>query len=406
MKHTIAQNKQLFNVKAIADSVTIDALADGQFGVFGADATTSEAANATYAQLPDEIRIIARLNGELYYSFDSFKKANIFNANAKAYTAGAVNIWEGTVSSTACACISTATLNINLDEETLMRERGLSWVNRDNVVVSAPKELTDLCDCAGNPTYDNHLITNELYKNINNSESPFYLAKVKYDVSGLTTYADAAARDAAIAAPAGGEIVLVTDVAEMQVYDLASTSWVAVAPLSGILTDATAVEAFITATTALNTDSTAGTDTGKLILVIEGKPATAKNFKDLDVNYIYPRGVKFQPSIVLNGNGPSIEFTETQEIGYEIGAGADLRAEEFDSLSLYTGLNHYPQLSDGIASEDLIYQFENGVNYNTLDFEFVTDKVNRNDGDKRSFGVMLGTSDTGIYNALVTMFKA
>ena len=75
-------------------------------------------------------------------------------------------------------------------------------------------------------------------------------------------------------------------------------------------------------------------------------------------------------------------------------------------MSLYTNLNHYPQLSDGIATDDLVYQFVNGAQYNTVDFEFATDKVNRNDGDKRSFGVMLATDNAGVFTALKALIGA
>ena len=75
-------------------------------------------------------------------------------------------------------------------------------------------------------------------------------------------------------------------------------------------------------------------------------------------------------------------------------------------LYYHNKLNHYNQLSDGIAGGDLVYQFENGLNYSSLAFEFVTDKVNKNDGDKRSFGVVLASSTPSIFNALVAMFKA
>jgi hypothetical protein len=407
MKNTLADNKQLFNVKAIGDSKTLDLLLDGEFGVFAKGATTSVAAATAFAALPDEFRFIAKLDGKVYYSFDTIKKSSIINVAESPYVAPAVNIWEATVASSECDCISAATLRIGLDEESLMRERGLSWVNMDSTVVNAPTELTSACDCTGNPTYDNHIITSELFSQVNNSESPFYIAKVRFDVTGLTTYADDTARDAAIPAPVGGEIVLNTADAFMQVYDLATTAWVDVASLTGYFTDKAAITAFITATKALNTDSNDVTDTEKLILVLEGVPATARNYKDLDVNYIYPRGVRLSPAITLNGDsGPSIEFTETQELVYEVNAGADLRAEEFECMSLHTNLNHYPQLSDGIASGDLIFQFENGQTYSSINFEFSTDKVNRNDGDKRNFNVLLATDDGGVYAQLQNMFVA
>jgi hypothetical protein len=407
MKNTLANNKQLFNVKAIGDAVTLDALADGEFGVFAKGATTSIAAATAFAALPDEFRFVAKLDGKVYYSFDTIKKTSMLNIAESPYVAPVVNIWEAEVASSECDCISAATLRIGLDEESLMRERGLSWVNMDNTVVNSPTELTSACDCTGNPTYDNHIITQELYNKVNNSDSPFYLAKVRYDVTGLTTYADDTARDAAIPTPAGGEVVLHTANAAMQVYDLATTAWIDVAPLNGYFTSAALLQSFITATKVLNTDETAGTDTGKIIFVLEGKPATVRNYKDLDVNYIYPRGVKLSPAITLNGgDGPSIVFTETQDIVYEVNAGADLRAEEFECMSLYTNLNHYPQLHDGIAAEDLVFQFENGSTYSSINFEFSTDKVNRNDGDKRNFNILLATDSGAVYAELQNMFIA
>lgn len=403
MKHTLAQNKQLFRVDAIADSKTLDLLADGEFGVYAEGSDTSLPAATVWAGLPDRFRFVSKLNGEVYYSMDIIDKASISRAVSQDYTAPVVNIWEGTVASTECDCISTATIRINLDEESLMRERGLSWVNMDISVASSPSELTAACDCTGNPTYDNHNISRELFNQVNNANSPFYLAKLRYDVTGLTTYADDAARDAAIPAPTGGELVLNTADAAMQVYDIATTAWIDVASLTGYISD---VDAFITGTAILNTDTTPATDTGMLILVIEGKPATTRDYKDLDVNYIFPRGVKLTPAVKINGNsGPSIEFTETQDVVYELGAGADLRATEFDCMSLYTNLNNYPQLSDGVASEDLVYQFVNGINYNVVNFEFATDKVNKNDGDKRSFAVMLATDDAGVYAALEALLN-
>jgi thioredoxin reductase len=112
------------------------------------------------------------------------------------------------------------------------------------------------------------------------------------------------------------------------------------------------------------------------------------------------------PSVTINGGEVAIAFTETQDIAYELGAGADVRAAEFECMSLYTNLNNYPQLHDGIATDDLVYQFENGAEYNTVDFEFFTNKVNSNDGDKRSFGVMLATDDAGVFAVLQALMEA
>lgn len=355
MKHTIAQNKQLFNVKAIADSKTLEALADGEFGVYPVGVDTSLPAAATFATLPDEFRFISKLDGKVYFSFDTIKKSEIRNFKSKAYQSADVNIWKATIEH--CDCITSALVKIGIDEDSLLRRDGMTWTNTDNSVVSAPKELTCVCDCTGKPVYDNNIMTKAVWEQVNSVNSPFYLAKVE--------------------TAAGVE-----------------------------LADEAAIDAFIAANEAVNTDDDELNDGEKLVIVIEGKPAVARDYKDLDINHIFPRGASLTPSISLNGGTSCIEFTETQAITYELGAGADLRAEEFECMSLYTNLNHYPQLHDGIASGNLVYQFENRKEYNTVDFEFYTDKVNKNDGDKRSFGVMLATEDAGIFGVLSALIQA
>lgn len=355
MKHTIAQNKQLFNVKEIADSVNLDDLVDGQFGVYPVGVDTSLPAAATYADLPEEFRFISKLDGKVYYSFDTIKKSEIRQFQSKAYQAEGVNIWEATIEH--CDCIKTALVKIGIEEDSLMRRDGLTWTDTDQSVVSAPKELTCTCDCTGKPVYDNNIMTKEVWKKVNSVDSPFYLAKVKTE-SGT------------------------------------------------VLADEAAIDAFIATNEAINIDDDEANDGEKLVIIIEGKPAGTRDYKDLDVNYIFPRGAKLFPSISLNEGASCIEFTEVQEIKYELGAGADLRAEEFECMSLYTNLNHYPQLHDGIASGDLIYQFENRKQYNTVDFEFYTQKVNKNDGDKRSFGVMLASEDPAIFAVLEALIQA
>lgn len=355
MKSTIAYNRQLFNVKGIAYGTTLEALADGEFGIFPGDSDTSVPAGTTFATLPAEFRILSKLDGKVYFGFDTIKKSEIRHVQTKEYQPEGVNIWKATIEH--CDCIKTALVKIGIEEDSLMRRDGLSWADTDASVVSAPKELTCVCDCTGKPVYDNHIMTKAVWAQINAVNSPFYLAKVE-TAAGVA------------------------------------------------LVNEAAIDAFITANEAINTDDDETNDGEKLVIVIESKPAGTRNYKDLDVNYIFPRGAKLFPSIALNGGTSCIEFEETQEIQYEIGAGADLRAEEFECLSLYTSLNHYPQLHDGIATEDLVYQFQNGVKYNTVDFEFYTEKVNRNDGDKRSFGVMLGAENPVVFAELEAIFQA
>lgn len=355
MKHTIAENKQLFNVTEIADAVTYDALAEGQFGIFPIDSDTSLPAAAAFADLPEEFRFVSKRDGKVYYSFDTIKKSEIRHFQSEAYKAPEVNIWKATIEH--CDCIKTALVRIGIEEDSLIRRDGLSWADTDNAVVSAPKELSCVCDCTGKPVYDNHLMTKAIWQKLNDTDSPFYLAKIETE--------------------AGVE-----------------------------LADLAAIDAFIAANKVVNTDDDETNDSEKLVLVIEGKPAATRDYKDLDVNYIFPRGAKLFPAITLNDEATCIEFEETQEIGYELGAGADLRAAEFECMSLYTNLNFYPQLHDGIASGELVYQFENRKQYNTVDFEFYTEKVNRNDGDKRSFGVCLASEDPAVFAVLEALFQA
>ena len=355
MKNTIADNKQLFNIKEIANAVTLDNLADGQFGVYPVGVDTSLPAATVFADLPEEFRFISKLDGKVYCSFDTIKKSEIRHFQSKAYQPEGVNIWKTIIEH--CDCIKTALIKIGIEEDSLLRRDGLSWTDTDQSVVSAPKELTCTCDCNGKAVYDNNIMTKAVWQKVNSVDSPFYLAKVETE-AGVS------------------------------------------------LPNEAAIDAFIAANEAVNIDEDETNDGEKLVLIIEGKPAGTRDYKDLDVNYIFPRGAKLFPSIILNDGASCIEFEEVQEIQYELGAGADLRAAEFECMSLYTNLNFYPQLSDGIASGDLIYQFENKKKYNTVDFEFYTEKVNRNDGDKRSFGVCLASDNPVIFATLKALIQA
>jgi hypothetical protein len=355
MRHTIAVNKQLFNVKSFASAVTLDNLAEGQFGIFAEGSSTSVADTVTFATLPAKFRMISKLGGKVYYSFDTISKDQIRNVMKSAYKAPVVNEWEAIVEH--CKCIKTANIKVGLEEESLMRRDGMTWTDTDSSVVEGQNSVCTI-DCTGKEVYDNHLITRALYKSVKQNDSPFYEAFVKTE-SG------------------------------------------------DVLADLAAIDVFIATNKAANTDeddSTALSD--KLVFGLRGKAVVGAIYKDLDANYINPRGAKLFPSISLNAGEVNIVFTETQELGYEIGAGADLRAEEWESMNYYTNLNHYTQLSDGLASDGLVYQFENGQEYNTVNFEFYTDKVLKNDGDKRSFGVMLATTNAGIFTTLKAIFGA
>ena len=353
MKSTLSDIKQLFNVTNIAYNTNMNALAEGQFGVFSEDSEVSVPAGTTFSTLPSKIRIVSKLNGKIYYSFDTIEKTRIFNQAIKPYSAEQVNIWKGLIEH--CNCIDGVQLKINIDEQSLIQRDGLTWTHSDTIVEVTPQEL--LCSCSFDgtkPVYENNVLTQLLYNKIKASKSPFYDARVELE---------------------DGTVV-------------------------------PNVDAFVAANKVINNDLNTVNDGLKLVLVLIGKLSTPGNYRDLDVNYVYPRGVRINPSLRIN-NEKSIVFTQTQALKYEIGAGYDLRAEEFESMSLYTNMNFYPQLSDGIANPDLTYQFENKKNYNTITFEFDSKKSGLEDvpeGRFKKFGVMLASTSTTIYNELVAMF--
>ena len=353
MKNTLSDIKQMFNVKDIAYNTSIDALPDGSLGIFQEDATTSIATGLTYATMPTKIKLVAKHNNKLYTSFNTIDKTKIYNQLAKAATTESVDIWSAVIEN--CNCINGIVLKINVDEQSLIQRDGLTWSHSDFVVTVAPAELTCLCSCDGsNKVYENNIMTKLLYDKIIAINSPFYTAEV-------TTEAGVAVPDLAV---------------------------------------------FIAANKTVNTDTNLTNDGAKLKLFIKGKVSSAVIYRDLEVNYVYPRGVKITPSLIVNTN-VTVPFTKVASLVYEIGNGADMRAEEFETMSLSTNLNFYPRLSDGIQNPELLYQFENSKKYNTVSFEFTTPKSGLGstfDGFTKSFGVVLGTTSATKYAELVALF--
>lgn len=394
MKSTLADIKQLFNVKAIATAgLAPEAIPANTLGIVNV-ATGLTVVPANFAALPEKFRIISKMNGQVFYSFDDIEKSKLKNAIAKDYTAPVTNIWEAVIEN--CKCTEAVTLVINIDEASLMQRDGLTWTHADSIVEVSPAELKCFCNCDGqHKVYENNVLTMLLVNKINGSDSPFYSAKAGIDTTAAATGTTAPPSSAQTA----GDMYIRTGSTSPGLYIYNGTAWELVGDITGTVTD---LEAFVEANKAINTDEDDTNDGAMLKLIIEGKPVEASDYNDLDVNYIYPRGVRLTPSLRVDGS--VMEFTETQDVVFEIGAGYDLRAEEWENMNHYTNLNYYPRLSDGIQAANLKYQFENGTNYNTVTFEFFTDKVERNNGDKRLFGVLLGTSVAGVYTSLKNMF--
>lgn len=352
MKSTLTDKKQLFNVKAIAAAnLSPSDIPEGQFGIVDV-ATDKTVAPTDFASLPDEFKLISKLGGKVYYSFDNIKKDELVTGSAIAtpYSPEKNNIWETTIADANFE--KSLDLVLNYDQLTQNTKNGIGWERE--IFTVTPVELDWNCD-GTYPIYENNIITSLLAKKINAVESPFFEAEVR-----------SAADDSVIADP----------------------------------------EALAATNKAVNTDAD-GTNNGPLFkLVVKSKLQPAGLYHDLEVNYVYPRGVRLNPVIQVDGVN-KYDFTELQANAYEIGAGYDLRAEEFECMSLYTNLNFYPQLSDKLASPDLVYQFENGVNYNTVIFEFKSKKSGEQDtfdGNYKRFSVLLGTSDGTVFSTLSSIF--
>jgi hypothetical protein len=353
MKSTIADIRQLFNVKAMAFATTQENLANNQFGIFAEGSNTSIAATIdTFAELPARFNIVSKVNGKTYYSLSTIEKSRISNIMSKNYVAPVANEWETTI--TYCECATGFSINIGVDEAALMQRDGLTWAHRDFVVGFAAEEID--CQCIGGVLQgrDNNVLTKLAVEKINGMNSPYY---------------EAEARNAA----------------------------------NAVVTD---IDAFIATNAVVNGDGNPANNV-LLKLVIKSKIQATPVYEQIDVNYVYPRGTRISPSISVNDGAKNIPFTQLVALGYEIGAGYDLRAEEWENMNYYTTLNYYPRLSDGITARGVVYQFDNNANYDTLSFEFETDKVEKNNGDSRLFGVIIGglANSAGI-NAIQALFTA
>lgn len=352
MKSELSDVRRLINVKSIAYAKTPAQMVNGDLGIFPDGSLTSMVAGTTFATLPDKFRILYKYDGKLRVPQEDTYKAAILDQNFKNYQAELVNRWEGTL--TACDCTKVVQVNINIDEDSLRRRDGTTWAHQDFYVEIAPSELTCVCDCTGKQVYDNNVMTRLLYKKITAVNSPFYTAKVKKsDGTALNTIAD--------------------------------------------------IDQFIADNKIVNTDANTTNDSLKLTLVIEGKLQGGKSYRDLDINYTYPRGVRISAVAVINGD-TSITFTETQKLQYEHGAGYDLRDEEHRHMNSYTNLYYRMTNSDGTPSADLIYQFENGKNYDVINFQVDTAKVLQAGTNEQKREMITMAADAG--SATSTQLKA
>jgi len=358
MKSTLADVRQLFNVRAIAAAgLAPSAIPADTFGIVD-EASNLTVSPANFAALPDSFRFVSKFGGAVYQSAGTLRKDCLGKRAKQPYQAGITEHWKAVISH--CGCLRTVQLGIHIEDDRLLRNNGLTWADRDTVFVATREELEAQCECgpgAVHETYQNHIATKLLWQKITAENSPFYRAYVE-DESG-TGY--------------------------------------------GTLAD---IETFIAANKAVNTDGDATNDSDKLVLYVAGKPQPPGNYANLEANYVYPRGVSLLPSATVNGN-IGIAFNKVGSLVYPAGDGYDLRAEEFAAMSLWTGLNHYPQISCGLPSKDLVYQFENGKKYHTVGFEACAEKSGLEDvfeGNSRKWHVTLGTENATVYSQLASIF--
>lgn len=398
METILANNKQMFNASQIAFSTNIENLTDGQFAVFAEGSDTSVASGTNFSTLPDKFYMAVKRHGRLYRSFDTIDKSQIIRKNKQPYTAPVSNIWQTVIEH--CNCIKGFNLTIHVEDMCRIQDEGMTWAHKDFVVDVQPKELQCLCSCDGKfPVYENNVITKLLVEKVTAMKSPYYNAFATIDVSGIDVEDDLDDINA-LEDPTTGQLVINDDTNELLVYT--GTAWVVVGTSAGLITD---LGVFVEALKTINTDSDDTNNGPMLQFNIESAIFPTPEFKDLDVNYCYPRGIHIKPAITVN-NMVAMPFTEIQAMVFELNAGYDLRAEEWDVMSYSYPSGHYPVLSDGIAAANLKYQFANNVNYNVISFEFLSPNTTTNDGRNRLFGVKVAsaTNISGLYTALQTLF--
>lgn len=394
MKSNIADNRQLFNAKAMATAgLTVEAIPDNTLGIIDVS-TGLTVIPANFAAYPDKTRIVGKVGGSTYFSFAEIEKASIERKSKLPYVAPQTEVWTGTIEN--CKCTDSVKLSIHVNDETLKNRDGLTWAHLDNYVEVKAAEMRCYCDYTGTaPVYENHVLTSLLVASVNNSNSPFYGASAKVPVAGFIS---GSGTTLPVSPSPGEQFVKTGTNAGLYVY---TTVWVLVGAADGTLIDPMAYAA---AYKDINTDEIPHNDGPLMSITIFAKAKTTPNYNDMEANYVYPRGTTLQPGLTIDGV-VGIQFTKTTPAVFEKGAGYDFRAEEFDNMGYYTQVLHRNLLSGTFLDPKVKFQFENGVNYNSIAFDFSTKKVNSNDGDRRLFGVTIGTSVTAVYNQLVAMFS-
>lgn len=346
---TLPYITQLFHVKKLASAgLTIDKIPEGELGIV--DETTGK----TVAALADgkKFSFVKTFKGKPLYLIDSLEKKYISDVAVKKYQKEQVHKLKTTIDY--CSCIHFVNLVINVSGNSVYEEKG----KMDEVYTfsqSSPMELECFCNCSGQQTYANHLITLYLYKQILAMDSPYFTAKITKE--------------------SGSEF-----------------------------NDLKAVEEFIKTNKEKNTNDDSADDSERLSLIIEGLPQANKNTK---VHERIANGpLTISPAISLN-NSHFIKFEVVQTPKAEIGAGLDLMLEEWENVNFYTDHNFYHEVENGILMEDIDYQFKKDGKYDTLTLQFDIEKTYRaGTNERKSFSLLLAADNgNGVIDTLQNLFK-
>ena len=102
MKSNIADNRQLFNAKAMATAgLTVDAIPDNTLGIIDVS-TGLTVIPANFAAYPDKTRIVGKVGGQTYFSLAEIEKASIERKNKLPYVAPQTEVWTGTIENCKC----------------------------------------------------------------------------------------------------------------------------------------------------------------------------------------------------------------------------------------------------------------------------------------------------------------
>lgn len=346
---TLPYITQPFYVKKLASAgLTIDKIPEGELGIV--DELTGKTVSALDPK--KKITFVKTFNGKPLYLVDSINKNFVRNVLVKKYQKEQVQKFKATIDY--CSCIKSVNLNITASGNSIYEQTGqMDAVFGFNQ--TSPAELDCFCNCSGQQTYANHLITFYLYKQILAMKSPYFTAKVTKE--------------------SGSE-----------------------------LTDEKAIEDFIKQNKEKNTNDDPADDSEKLSLIIEALPQA--NMVTSPYHRVSNGPLKIVPTISINDT-VFVLFEETQKGKAEIGAGLDLMQEEWDNINFYTTANYSHQMENGMFVDDVDYQFKKDGTYDTVTLEFDTDKTYRaGTNEKKSFGLLLGTdAGNGVVDAIEALFK-